>query len=380
VKLSLQGVFLYPIGVRNAYFFPASFIAGNRKYIVDIVACPESNRGRELPTILLEINPSGGSKMKTYVYANSQILAQHNGNYNAPRFFYLHDRLGSVRLVINGNCVAQSSYTYNSFGEVIESGHESQAPSDDFMFTRQFYDSETGQYYLRARMYDPPLMRFISRDPVDGKFEEPLTLHKYLYCGNDPINRIDPWGLWNYSYNTWETLRIIKDCTNLVGTNPITGPFKAFGKGGKYIFKGENDTMDLFNLRFKDSEFSNYLAGYSCYYNWGFYGDQGVRTMGHVYNWGWDDPGSQFYLSAGILQAFRDRDIELRPHIFGRSFTITQAKVQLYGWGLVLMLDAMVDDQDEESSRILNNIQILWNGGISSNLMQIDNPLDRYSK
>jgi hypothetical protein len=39
--------------------------------------------------------------MKTYVYANSQILAQHNGNYNAPRFFYLHDRLGSVRLVIN---------------------------------------------------------------------------------------------------------------------------------------------------------------------------------------------------------------------------------------------------------------------------------------
>jgi hypothetical protein len=45
-------------------------------------------------------------------------------------------------------------------------------------------------------MYDPPLMRFIYRDPVFGKFEEPLTLHKYLYCGNDPINGVDPEGLW----------------------------------------------------------------------------------------------------------------------------------------------------------------------------------------
>ncbi len=31
---------------------------------------------------------------------------------------------------------------------------------------------------------------------MDGKFEQPLTLHKYLYCGNDPINSIDPRGEW----------------------------------------------------------------------------------------------------------------------------------------------------------------------------------------
>jgi hypothetical protein len=29
-----------------------------------------------------------------------------------------------------------------------------------------------------------------------GKFEEPMTLHKYLYCGNNPINFTDPQGLW----------------------------------------------------------------------------------------------------------------------------------------------------------------------------------------
>lgn len=62
------------------------------------------------------------------------------------------------------------------------------------MFTGQYYDSEIGQYYMRARQYDPQLMRFTGRDLVTGEQEYPLTLHKYLYCGNDSINRIDPSG------------------------------------------------------------------------------------------------------------------------------------------------------------------------------------------
>jgi RHS repeat-associated protein len=176
-----------PAGNRIAKDVNVSQTLTARKYIVDIVG--------ELPTILLEINPSGGSIMKTYVYANSQILAQHNGNYNAPRYFYLHDRLGSFRLVINSAGDVNNTYTYNPFGEMFAS-ECNETVSNQFKFTGQFYDSETGQYYLRARMYDPPLMRFISRDPVFGKFEEPLTLHKYLYCLNNPINRIDPTGLW----------------------------------------------------------------------------------------------------------------------------------------------------------------------------------------
>jgi RHS repeat-associated protein len=63
-----------------------------------------------------------------------------------------------------------------------------------FKFTGQFYDSEINQYYLRARQYDPYLGRFTTYDPVRGRFTEPLTLHKYLYCLNDPINYDDPTG------------------------------------------------------------------------------------------------------------------------------------------------------------------------------------------
>lgn len=62
------------------------------------------------------------------------------------------------------------------------------------MFTGQYYDSEIDQYYLRARQYDPLLARFTARDPVLGKFKEPLTLHTYLYCLNDPVNCSDASG------------------------------------------------------------------------------------------------------------------------------------------------------------------------------------------
>ena len=56
------------------------------------------------------------------------------------------------------------------------------------------WDPITGMYNCNARWYDPVLARFTGRDPVLGGFKEPLTLHAYLYCLNDPINGIDPTG------------------------------------------------------------------------------------------------------------------------------------------------------------------------------------------
>ena len=45
----------------------------------------------------MEIHPTDGSIDRTYIYANSQIIALHTGPYTASKYFYLHDRLGSVR-------------------------------------------------------------------------------------------------------------------------------------------------------------------------------------------------------------------------------------------------------------------------------------------
>jgi RHS repeat-associated protein len=62
------------------------------------------------------------------------------------------------------------------------------------MYRGEQYDSDLGLYYLRARYYNPQTGRFLSRDPEDGNPRDPATLHKYLYAGGDPVNRIDPRG------------------------------------------------------------------------------------------------------------------------------------------------------------------------------------------
>ncbi len=166
----------------------------NRKYIIDAAG--------ELPTILLEIDPAitdpNQAITKSYIYANSQIIAQHDGYFGDGLYFYLHDRLGSVREVINTNAEVRNTYTYEPFGQSFSS-EVTQTIANPWQFTGQYFDSEFGQYFLRARQYDPAIYRFTARDPYRGKFGDPLELHRYLYCANDSINRADPegevWGL-----------------------------------------------------------------------------------------------------------------------------------------------------------------------------------------
>jgi len=54
------------------------------------------------------------------------------------------------------------SLHYWPFNRVLE---EDGSFDNPFMFTGQWFDDEISQYYLRARMYDPVLMRFTARDP-----------------------------------------------------------------------------------------------------------------------------------------------------------------------------------------------------------------------
>lgn len=160
-----------------------------RKYIVDIVG--------DLPVVLLELQPTTSGTFiikKTNIYANAEILSEHDGAYNAVQFYYLHDRLGSVRQVLNSSGEVVKIMTFSPYGETLE---EEGGFDTQWKFTGQYLDNETGQYYLRARQYSPYLSRFTSPDLIMGKFEEPMSLHRYLYCGNNSVNGIDLMGLWN---------------------------------------------------------------------------------------------------------------------------------------------------------------------------------------
>ncbi|MCI0498506.1 MAG: RHS repeat-associated core domain-containing protein [Planctomycetales bacterium] len=71
--------------------------------------------------------------------------------------------------MIDESAAVMHYYIYDPFGQMLESGSAANAPTNAFLFTGQWYDTEIGQYYLRARQYDPTMMRFTTRDPVKGK-------------------------------------------------------------------------------------------------------------------------------------------------------------------------------------------------------------------
>jgi len=102
------------------------------------------------------------------------------------------DALGSVRKVLqNGRpgSATFSAVTYKPFGPVVTS-----TGSDKFTYAGEMLDSSTGLVYLFARYYDPELGRFYALDPELGRVSNPLTLNRYVYCGNNPTKFVDPTG------------------------------------------------------------------------------------------------------------------------------------------------------------------------------------------
>jgi RHS repeat-associated protein len=80
--------------------------------------------------------------------------------------------------------------------------------------TGQEYDSELDLHNFRARFYDSDLMRFYSMDPEE-EFSSP-----YLFCGNNPINLIDPTGKYiTLTYDNKGNVNQMIDylCTNYNG-------------------------------------------------------------------------------------------------------------------------------------------------------------------
>lgn len=104
-------------------------------------------------------------------------------------YYYLTDALGSVIGLadIDGNKV--DTYIYSPRGVRILS-QSTEPVAQPYRFAGNYQDP-TGLYHLKARYYDANLGRFTQPDP-SGQEQNP-----YLYAEGDPVNRIDPSGLWS---------------------------------------------------------------------------------------------------------------------------------------------------------------------------------------
>jgi RHS repeat-associated protein len=105
--------------------------------------------------------------------------------------YYGYDGHGSVRFLMDTNGGITDTYTYDAYGVLITS---SGSTPNNYLYCGQQYDSDLGLYYNRARYLNTGTGRFWSRDTTEGNNEDPMSLHKYLYCQDNPMDNVDPSG------------------------------------------------------------------------------------------------------------------------------------------------------------------------------------------
>jgi RHS repeat-associated protein len=175
----------------------------------------------------------GLNNLKDYAADGSTVLASYTQGIgidklicrtdtNGPRYFHA-DALGSTRLMTDEDEETAATYTYDAWGKLTSTPNQNDG--NKFKFTAREFEDEIGLQYNRARFYDPETGRFITQDPLTGgpddpsigyknniyagidrvvnQYMESFDLHRrtnrYVYCYNNPLNSIDPLGLFSWS-------------------------------------------------------------------------------------------------------------------------------------------------------------------------------------
>ena len=90
----------------------------------------------------------------------------------------------------NENGQITDSYNYDAFGANTE--HQGTS-NNKYQYAGEQKDS-TGNYYLRARYYNPNIGRFTQMDTFVGLNSMPITLNKYIYANAALTMFVDPSG------------------------------------------------------------------------------------------------------------------------------------------------------------------------------------------
>jgi len=194
--------------------------------------------------------PPANTNPATYYYYDGWNLVQEGPNGASADIVYVHG--GRVDEIVaskaggnwrqhhydaGGNCILLTNsitgaileqYDYDAFGRPYfynagGSGLGLSSPQGNrFLFTGREWIKELRLYDYRNRMYQPELGRFLQPDPVGlhtlgaaplssrpafgtiPKAFADFEFNLYRYCHNDPVNKVDPMGLYVSGLTSWD--------------------------------------------------------------------------------------------------------------------------------------------------------------------------------
>lgn len=128
-----------------------------------------------------------------YRGANGWITMMHHFKSGAAgqRYWYHYNRKGDVVGLTKHNGNSHHNYRYDPYGGVVPDNGNFTDPHNHYMLTDKEYDENTGLIYFGARHYDPSTGVWLTQDLYRGKLESPVSIQRYMYVSNNPINYID---------------------------------------------------------------------------------------------------------------------------------------------------------------------------------------------
>ena len=114
-------------------------------------------------------------------------------------FWFEKNLQGDIVAVYDNSGTKVVTYMYNdAWGNHIVSysngGGSTGAQYNPFRYRGYYYDTDLGMYYLQSRYYDAKICRFINADGYVSTGQGLTGYNMFAYCGNNPVNRIDPMG------------------------------------------------------------------------------------------------------------------------------------------------------------------------------------------
>ena len=214
--------------------------------------------------------------------------------------YYTKDHLGNNRAVVNHNGNIEQIVHYYPFGAVY-----SDVGMNDGMQKYKYNGKELdrmyglNQYDYGARNYDPLLCRFTQIDPL---CEKDYGMNPYAYCGNNPINAIDPDGkrmspIYNINGDFLGT-----DDEGLQGV-PIVMENKDFWQGMSHMEALSKD-KDINSIN-NDEAFDNFISHYNQLPNRPDY--DGYLTLEEANKWYREGNGQPLYTDIKKIDLSRIR-------------------------------------------------------------------------
>ena len=139
---------------------------------------------------VLEKRTEGGVLLASFVHRHEPIAEIGSGS----RHLLLSDKHSGVREVVDLSDATVEHVAYDAFGSMLT---DPPSISSEHLYRTEPFDPISGQYYLRARHYSPHLAAFSQQDPFAGNHAHPISLHRYQYADRDPVQNIDPTGMWS---------------------------------------------------------------------------------------------------------------------------------------------------------------------------------------